>query len=340
MDKKAYTLPLSALSSAAAAAVMLAAAVLLVSCTKKEKAEAVALTVNGEAITVDEVNEAAEFFQRQQMFLSPSQLFESGGGADVRRAAARQLAANMLLLAEVKRLGWRADSARVETAANRFISQFPDRETFLSQLAAMGESEESMRRGIEDEFLLDSLLNVVGAAAGPASDEECRARYDADTSRYKEPESARASHIIFELEQTATDSQVRAVMETAKAVLAKAKGGADFDALIKEHSPMSGGDIGWFKRGDLVPDLENKVFSMKKGEISDPIPSGMGFHIIKKTDEKAPRQLSYAEAEAAIRAGLSERKKTDKVNAYVDSLIGAADVKYMDTTLEMRETAR
>jgi len=335
MGEKASAL-LSA-SAPIAAAVILAA--LCISCTKKDAPKAVAMTVNGQEITVAEVDEAAEFF-RQQTMISPDQIFEGGGNADVRRAAARQLAANTLLFAEIKRMGWRADSARVESTVERFIARFPDREVFLAQLAAMGESEESMRRGMAEEFLLDSLLNTVGATAEPVSDEECRARYDADKERYKDSESARASHIVFMLEQTASDSQVREAMETAKAAAAKARGGADFDALIKEYSPIAGGDIGWFKKGDLVPDLERRIFSMKKGEISDPVPSGMGLHIIKKTDEKAPRQLSYAEAEPGIKAALAELKKAARVNAYVDSLIGSADIKYADTTLAMRDTAR
>jgi parvulin-like peptidyl-prolyl isomerase len=320
---------------------MLSAAAFFVSCTKKEAAKAVAMTVNGQAVTAEEVDEAAEFFRRQQAVLSPGQIFEGGGGeSEARRTAARQLAANMLLLAEVKRMGWRADSARIDRAVNRFIAQFPDRDAFMSQLAAIGESEGSMRRGMEEEFLLDSLLNTVGAAAEPASDEECRKHYDANAERYKEPGRARASHIVFELDPTASDSQVRAAMERAGEAAAKARGGADFDALIKEYSPGAGGDIGWLKSGDLVPDLERKIFSMKNGEISDPAPSSMGIHIIKKTDEKAPRQMSYADAEAAIKAALAERKKAEKVNAYIDSLIRAADVKYMDTTLLIRETAR
>jgi len=320
-------------------AILLTATALLVSCKKKEAAKAVAMTVNGQDITVAEVDEAAEFF-RQRSMVSPDQIFGGGGDADVRRAAARQLAANMLLLEEVKRMGWRADSARVDQAVESFLARFPDRETFMSQLAAMGESEESMRRGMAEEFLLDSLLNTVGASAEPVGDEECRARYETGKERYKEPESARASHIVFMLEPTASDSQVIKVMETAKAAAAKAKGGADFDALIKEYSPMTGGDIGWFKSGDLVPDLERRIFSMKKGEISDPVPSGMGLHIIKKTDEKAPRQLSYAEAEPGIKAAVAELKKAARVNAYVDSLIGSADIKYADTTLAMRDPAR
>jgi len=299
------------------------------------------MTVNGQAVTAAEVDEAAEFFQRQQAqmaFTSPDQFLDGGGS--IRRAAARQIAANILLLAEAARLGWRADSARIDAAVERFIAQFPDRQAFLSQLSAMGESMESMRKGIEEEFLLDSLLSKVGATAEAVSDEDCRKFYDANAERYKEPGMARASHIVFELEQTASDSQVREAMEKAKAAAAKARGGADFNALIKELSPTSGGDVGWFKRGDLVPDLERKIFSMKKGDISDPIPSSMGIHIIKKTDEKEPGQIDYKEAEAAIRMGLAERRKAERVNAYVDSLMGTADVKYMDTTLVMRDTAR
>jgi len=336
MDKRESAVSLPTLLLTAIISIMLTAAALFVSCAKKDAAKSVALTVNGQAITSTEVNETAEFFRQQQ----PNQLFEGGADDNARRVAARQLAANLLLLAEVKRIGWRVDSARVDMALSRFIAQFPSPETFLSQLKAMGESEESVRRGMEEEFLLDSLLNTVGAAAEPAGDEECLAHYEANKERYKEPESARASHIIFTLEPTASDSQVRTAMEKAKAVAAKARGGADFDALIKEYSPKTGGDIGWLKRGDLIPDLERKIFSMKKGEISDPVPSGMGLHIIKKTDEKPPRQLTYAEAEAGIKAGLGERKKTEKVNAYVDSLVRAANIKYLDTTLVMRDTAR
>jgi parvulin-like peptidyl-prolyl isomerase len=295
------------------------------------------MTINGHIITVAEVEEAAEFFRRQQAVLSPEQLFEGGKSTDVRQVAARQLAANTLLLAEAKLLGLRADSARVEAETAQFIAQFSSREAFLSQLAAIGESEESIRRGMEDEFLLDSLLRAVGATAEPAGDEECRARYDANRERYAEPGMARASHIVFLLEPNATDSIVKAVMLRAKDALAKARSGANFDALVKEYSPQSGGDLGWFKSGDLVPDLERKIFSMKKGEISDPVPSSKGIHIIKKTDEKEPRQMEYAEAEAGIRAALTDLKRTERVNAYIDSLIGAADVKYLDSTLVMKK---
>lgn len=308
-----------------------AAAIFWASCAKKGASDPIALTVNGQPITVAEVDDAAEYFRQQQSVLSPGLLFEGGG--DLRRVAARQLAANILLLDATKRLGWQADPTRVDAAVDRFISQFPDRTIFLSQLAAMGESEESMRKGVEDEFLLDSLLSTVSNAAEPASDEECRAHYDANTKRYTEPDRARASHIVFELLPDATDSQVQAAMTKAKEAQTKAKAGADFNALIKEYSNASGGDLGWFKRGDLVPDLERNVFSMKVGGISDPIPSGMGIHIIKKTDEKAPRQLTYAEAEDEIRGTLTAQKKTKKVSAYVDSLIGTANVKYVDTTL-------
>lgn len=306
---------------------------LVPACSKKDAPGPVALTVNGRAISVSEVDEAAEFFRQRQSALSPGLLFE--GGANVRRAAARQLAANMLLLAEARLRGLRADSARVAAEAAGFAAQFPDRETFLSQLAEIGESEESMRKGLEEEFLLDSLLGAVGAAAEPAGDEECRAHYEKNAGRYAEPEKARVSHIVFRLEPDATDSMARTAMSGAQEALKKAKAGADFDALVKEYSPKYGGDLGWFKKGD-IPDLDRKVFSMKKGEISDPVPTSMGIHILKKTDESASRQMSYAEAEPGIRAGLTEQKKAERINAYVDSLIGAADVKYIDTTLVMK----
>jgi parvulin-like peptidyl-prolyl isomerase len=306
---------------------------LALSCSKKDAANPPALTVNGKVITASEVDDAAAFLRQQQSILSPGLLFE-GGGDIIRQLAARQLTANMLLIAEIKRRGWRADSAHIEREAARVIAQFPDRETFLSQLAEMGESEESMRNGIEEEFLMDSLISAIGATAEPANDEECRAHYEKNAGRYAEPEMAKVSHIVFELKPDAADSSVKTAMVSAQAASKRAKAGANFDSLVKEYLPKLGGDLGWFKRGD-IPELDRKVFSMKKGEISDPVPSSMGIHILKKTDEKAPRQMNYTETETGIRAELTERKKAERVNAYVDSLIGAADVKYADTTLIM-----
>jgi len=311
----------------------------ILSCSGKKQEDPVALTVNGEAITQAEVNEAAEFFRRQQMVLTPEQLFDADDG-ELRKSAARQLAANILMLEAIKSKQWVADSAAIEAATARFIAQFPDRDVFLAQLAAMGESEESMRKGMAEEILLDSLLNVISSEAGSPDEAECREYYEKNKDRYVSTPRVRASHIIFALNLDADTAQVRQTMATATQVLEKAKAGEDFDALIKTYSSQpKNGDMGWFKKGDLIPDLEHVIFSLKKGGISDLVPSSMGIHIIKKTDEEEPRPMNYEEVSENIKKTLEFTKKGVHLNNYIDSLITAANIKYIDTSLVISKRA-
>ncbi|MDR0331157.1 MAG: peptidylprolyl isomerase [Chitinispirillales bacterium] len=320
------------LPAAALAALMLAA-----SCSKgKGTQDSVALIVNGQAITQSQIDDTVEVYRQTQIDIFPERLFENGD--EVRQIVALAMATNMLMAADIKSRGWQADSALVRRSLERYAAPFPSREAFLAGLAEMGASEESLRGAIEEKMLFDSLLAVATAAAGSAGESECFAHYEENKARYVEPGKARASHIVFMLEPTASDSQVQSAIVKANEALAKARGGANFDALVAEYSSApKDGDMGWFKRGDLIPDIERKLFTMKKGEISDPVPSSMGIHILKKTDEEEPKQMSYAEAAGEIKKGLDAEKKLKAVNAYVDSLISAAEIQYIDTTLVMKE---
>jgi parvulin-like peptidyl-prolyl isomerase len=204
----------------------------------------------------------------------------------------------------------------------------------MAQLAAMGESQESMRAGMAEEMLLDSLMSMVSNQAGTVEDSEVSAFYEENKSRYTAPSKARASHIIFSLSMDDDSSKARETMEKSMQALAKAKAGEDFDELIKQYSSQPKyGDMGWFSKGDLIPELENVIFSLKKGGISELVPSSMGMHIIKKTDEEEPRPLKLEEAAPSIKASLEFSKKGKLVNDYVDSLLAAADIVYVDSTL-------
>jgi len=314
---------------------VIAAAVtaLVLSCSGKKLEDAAALTVNGETVTQSQVSDAAEFFRRQQMAITPEKVFEGGDG-ELRKSAARQLAANILMLEAIKSRQWTADPAAVEAAAEQFMAQFPDRDIFWAQLAARGESEESMRKGIAEEILLDSLLSAVSSEAAPPDEAECREYYEQNKSRYVSPQRVRASHIVFALDFDADTARVRQAMEKASQALARAKAGEDFDMLIKNLSSQpANGDMGWFKKGDLIPDLEHAIFSLKKGGISGLVPSSMGIHIIKKTDEEEPRTLPYDEVSGSVKKMLEYTKKGTRLNGFVDSLLAAADIRYIDPSL-------
>jgi hypothetical protein len=293
------------------------------------------LIVDGDTVTRGEIISATDIFRRQQVVLMPERLFD-GNDAELMRGAARGIAANILMLREIHARQWVPDPARVEAMAAMFIGQFPSREVFLEQLTAMGETEESMRLGMGEELMLDSLLRVVADSAVPPDESELRARYEANMERYMDPGRIRASHILFALEPTASDSQVQVAMRRAGEALERARAGEDFDKLIKEYSspaPDLGDGDGWIRRGQLIPDFERLLFGMRKGDVGGPVPSGMGLHILKKTGEESPRQRTFEEVSGSIGRALLTERQNAAVNNYIARMLAAADIRFLDETL-------
>lgn len=138
------------------------------------------------------------------------------------------------------------------------------------------------------------------------SEEEVRARYTADISRYKETESRRASHILIAVAKNAPVAEVtsaKAKVEDLLTTLNKNPG--SFAVLAKEYSKDTqsadkGGDLGWFGRGLMTKPFEDAVFELKEGVISRAIRTDFGFHIIRVTGIKPEHVKSFDEVKLAI----------------------------------------
>ncbi len=117
------------------------------------------------------------------------------------------------------------------------------------------------------------------------SEEELQAYYDTNLSQYRTPGQVRASHILLRI----GESDEAEVAARAAALAARARGGEDFGSLALEFSEDegtagNGGDLGTFGRGRMVPEFEAAAFSMAPGEVSDPVKSSFGYHVILVTE--------------------------------------------------------
>jgi peptidyl-prolyl cis-trans isomerase D len=160
------------------------------------------------------------------------------------------------------------------------------------------------------------------------TDADIQDYYDIHTDQYEKPEEIRARHILFRLDPNASEQEKVKVREKAQQVLAKAKSGTDFAELAKQYSEDStasnGGDLGFFKRGQMVPSFEKAAFSLEPGQISDLVESPFGIHIIKveakhaaetKTlDQVRPEIVETLKKERARNLG-DERANADRDKA-------------------------
>ncbi|MEZ5898860.1 MAG: peptidylprolyl isomerase [Hyphomicrobiaceae bacterium] len=154
---------------------------------------------------------------------------------------------------------------------------------------------------------------------GSVSDEEARKLYDEQVKKLKPEEEARASHILVETEAEAKD------------IKEKLKNGGDFAALAKEHSkdPGSkdnGGDLGFFTRGQMVPQFEEVVFSMNKGDISDPVQTQFGWHLIKLDDKRAKAPPAFE----VVKDRILQSMLLQKASRTAIDLRSKAKIEYVD----------
>lgn len=210
--------------------------------------------------------------------------------------------------------------------------KFPDDQLFtgiLEQLiqqtilATIDDGPDSLRTQftLENDRRLMRASNAVDAISAEAVTEDAiQAAYQGQYDGSELGNEFNASHILVETEESALN------------IIAKAKEGTDFSNLAKEFSTgpsgPSGGQLGWFGPGMMVPPFEEAVVTMEKGQVSGPVKTNFGWHVIKLNDL---RSLSAPELES-VRQDISAKLQRDAVAAKVTEIQSLADIIIADTT--------
>ena len=141
--------------------------------------------------------------------------------------------------------------------------------------------------------------------------------YNDNIQQYSTPEQIRASHILLRTE----GKDEAAVKAKAEDLLKQARAGADFAELARKHSEdeasaKNGGDLDYFGRGQMVPEFDLVAFAMESGQMSDPVKTQFGYHIIKLVDKKPATMRALAE----VRPQLVEQLGYERAQAQAADL--------------------
>jgi peptidyl-prolyl cis-trans isomerase D len=142
------------------------------------------------------------------------------------------------------------------------------------------------------------------------SDQEIKEYYDLNIGEFTTEETVEASHILIRVDNDAEEQVWEDKKQQILSILENARAGEDFAALAREHSEDSsreqGGQLGVFGRGSMVKPFEEAAFSMKAGEISDPVRTQFGWHIIKVENVNEAKILTLEESMEQIKKRLME----------------------------------
>jgi|GEM_PF-5107796 len=146
------------------------------------------------------------------------------------------------------------------------------------------------------------------------SESEIVEYYKSHTGLWRRPEMVHARHILLRVNPMATADEIRAVEKKAWEIKRRLDAGESFENLAKKYSEDTGtkdkgGDLGFFSRNGKVPAISNKVFAMQPGEISDPVRSSVGYHILQVIERRKAGLKSLEEVRGEIRSQLLRKKQ-------------------------------
>ncbi len=205
--------------------------------------------------------------------------------------------------------------------------------TLESMTKQLGISTNDLRRSIQQSIALESILAKDGLVF---EEKSVREFYDENPENFARPDQIRASHILLKVDKSASENDWKATEQKIKKLLVTAlKKKTDFSKLAAANSEdalsaKKGGELGgFFPKGVMVPEFEEAAFNLKVGEISKPVRTQYGWHIIKLEEKRAAGPLPFDEVKTNLRAQLKANGMQQYLGAYVQKLRAGSVIKML-----------
>lgn len=171
-------------------------------------------------------------------------------------------------------------------------------------------------------------LNAATMPAPTVDEAALRERYEAEKSRFVAQEQRLASHILVEVPEKAPAAAVEAGRAEAVRLVAQARAGGDFAALARANSDdpgskSAGGDLGWVGRGTMTGAFETALFAMQAGQVSEPVRTEFGWHVIQLREVQSGKQQTFEDARGALTLELMETQRERAFNALSSRVVDA-----------------
>src|SRR5210317_512672 len=278
--------------------------------------------VNGVTISKDAYDRELNFFVRRAA--PGGQQIPDVQMAQMKSEVLESLIDRELLFQESKKKGIQVKSDAVSDQLQKIQQRYPNKEEFKKLLSNMGLTESDVQAQIERGMAIQELLDKEVTGKIKVSDEETKAFYDKNPQLFQQPEQIKASHILIKVQADAPADQKAEARKKIEDVQQKVKKGEDFATLAKTYSEgpsgPKGGDLGYFRRGQMVKPFEEEAFSLKPDETSEIVETQFGYHLIKVNDKKPAKKMTYTEVKDRLSENLKKQKQDSEANAYIETL--------------------
>jgi len=205
----------------------------------------------------------------------------------------------------------------VEKELTEYIDLYGGEEAFLVAIENNGLTkktfEEEIKQYLKSEKLIADWLDL--------SDEDLENYFEENRTMFDVEEQIEASHILIE------------DLEIAEEVVGKLDEGEDFSELALEYSTdttnaETGGELGFFARNEMVSEFDDAAFEMEVGDVSEPVETEFGYHIIKVTDQVEEETAEYSDVKEEVYDALLDEQFKAQYNTWIMELMAKYEIEY------------
>jgi len=261
--------------------------------------------INGEIITLAELERyRSKLQERSKATGNPAE--KAAKVPESQREILERLIEEKLVDQQCKKMAIKVSARDIDMAIEdvKRANAITDEQLKMA-LIAEGLSLEEYRQQLREQIKRATLVSRVVRKEVIVDDERLKKFYREHIERFKEPDQMRASHILIMIPQDADELLMEALRHKGETILDRLRRGEDFGELARlysdDASAKSGGDLGFFKRGELLPEFERVTLNLQPGQVSGLVKTKLGFHIIKITGRKTGSVIPYEDVTDKVR---------------------------------------
>jgi len=290
-------------------------------------------------VTIAEVNGVkipmSDLTRQLRMMIGGSTKLSKDEYLKARDEAMDSLINQELLYQEGKKAGLEPKDADVDAEVAKVKQNFPTQEAFNQVLKMQGLTEDKFIAMVKRVMTMRDIIKLkIQPLANPVTDKEIQDYYEANKSKFSEPEQVKARHILIRISPNASEQEKIDAKNKIESILKEARNGADFAELAKKDSQdpgsaQQGGDLGYFARGQMVKPFEDAAFSLQPNQISDVVETEFGYHIIRVDEKKPGKQLTLEEVQDRIKEALTNVEIDKALAEWLKPIKESASIKIL-----------
>ncbi|MBU2550032.1 MAG: peptidylprolyl isomerase [Proteobacteria bacterium] len=286
-------------------------------------------SVNGVIITKSSLETEVAAVVKQAA--ARGQKLEEPQLAEIKKQMVDNMIDREVLYQAGEKKGLKASPEDVDKRYQAFRGGFPTPEAFNEKLKEMKLDEAGLKEQIRRMLVTNELIQKELSDKITIPENEIKGFYQSHPEYFKQPESAHISDILIRLDPKAAKAQEDEARKKVEDLAKQLKAGANFGELAQKNSEVPGqdgkGDLGYIRKGQIGPPFDEVVFALKPGEVSAPIKTSHGYHLVYLHDKKPESTIPFEDVKDRINQFMKNQQLKEAIGQYLAELKKAAKIE-------------